>query len=83
MYDYNTLENLQESLPDTVSLIILTIIRNRGLSEDEAIERLYSSELYSQLDRVECRLWPLSHLCLYQMFCEEQDTGHITYPEEQ
>jgi hypothetical protein len=81
MCDWNTLENLQESLPDTVPLIIDMIKRERGLSEDEALVRFYSSTLYSKLDMVECRLWPFSSGCLYEMFCEEQDTGHITYPE--
>jgi hypothetical protein len=82
MYDYNTIENLQESLPETVPHIIHKIMRRKGLSEDEALVRFYTSKLYRQLDRVECRLWTLSSLCLYLMFSEEQDTGHITYPEE-
>ena len=48
----------------------------------EALTRLYASELYRQLEREETKLWHLSIPTLYEMWLEEKESGHITYPEE-
>jgi len=62
--------------------LIKTIVEGRSINENEAFTLLYSSKLYAQLDREQTKLWHLSVPTLYTMFCEEQDTGTITYPEE-
>ena len=62
--------------------LIKTIIENKKVSEQEAFTMLYSSKLYEQLDKDETKLWHLSVPTLYDMFCEERETGKITYPEE-
>jgi len=46
------------------------------------LTRLYASELYRQLEREETKLWHLSIPTLYEMWLEEKESGHITYPEE-
>jgi hypothetical protein len=77
------LKQLKSALPLTIPYIIREITLSRGLTEDEALAKLHASELYRQLSRPICRLWTLHELHLRDMFWEEQDTGHITYPEEQ
>ena len=57
-------------------------MNDQRVSEEEAVTILYSSKLYSQLDNEKTKLWHLSVLTLYEMLCEEQNTGKITYPEE-
>ena len=65
-----------------VPRLIKTIMENMGVAEKNALTMLYSSKLYEQLEKDSTKLWHLSVPTLYEMFCEEQKTGHITYPEE-
>ena len=62
--------------------IIGLIIEKNHSDEEQATEMFYTSELYSQLEDEKTKLWHLSPLALFEMFCEEQETGKITYPEE-
>ena len=65
-----------------VPQVIKLIIENKNIAEDTATEWLYNSELYAQLEDERTKLWHLSPLALFEMFCEEKTTGKITYPEE-
>ena len=62
--------------------IIELIIEKYHINEEQATEMYYMSELYSQLEDELTKLWCLSPFALFDMFCEEQETGKITYPEE-
>jgi len=62
--------------------IIALIVEKKHLDEEKATEMFYTSELYSQLEDEQTKLWHLSPLALFEMFCEEKETGKITYPEE-
>ena len=62
--------------------LVNTIMENMGISEKDALTMLYTSKLYEQLDKDETKLWHLSVPTLFEMFREELETGHITYPEE-
>ena len=62
---------------------IVQLIRDAYQSDEEkATELLYESELYGKLEDESTKLWHLSAHALFEMFCEEQETGSITYPEE-
>ena len=75
-------EGIKAMLELIVPRLVKTIMEERGATENEALTLLYSSKLYEQLDKDETKLWHLSVPTLYALFCEEQETGHITYPEE-
>ena len=62
--------------------IIELIITKCQIDEEKATELLYKSELYAQLEDEKTKLWHLSPLALFEMFCEEREAGRITYPEE-
>jgi len=62
--------------------VIGLIVEKNHIDEERATELFYTSELYAQLEDELTKLWHLSPLALFDMFCEEQDTGMITYPEE-
>ena len=66
----------------TVPRLLRMIMEKQSLTEKEALTRLYASELYRQLEREETKLWHLSIPTLYEMWLEEKESGHITYPEE-
>ena len=65
-----------------VPRLLRMIMETQSLTEKEALTRLYASELYRQLEREETKLWYLSIPTLYEMWLEEKESGHITYPEE-
>lgn len=65
-----------------VPRLIKIIVSEQNVSEEEAFTILYSSKLYNQLDNEKTKLWHLSVITLYEMLCEEQRTGKISYPEE-
>lgn len=65
-----------------VPRLLRMIIEKQSLTEKEALTQLYASELYRQLEREETKLWHLSIPTLYEMWLEEKESGHITYPEE-
>jgi len=62
--------------------VIALIADKYGVDEEKATDMLYTSELYAQLEDEQTKLWHLSALALLDLFCEEQETGKITYPEE-
>jgi len=75
-------DEIKAMLEFIVPRLVKTIMENMQLTEKEALTMLYSSRLYEQLDKDKTKLWHLSVPTLYEMFCEEQKTGQITYPEE-
>lgn len=65
-----------------VPRLLRMIMEKQSLTEKEALTQLYASDLYRQLEREETKLWHLSTPTLYEMWLEEKESGHITYPEE-
>ena len=57
------------------------IMTGAGQDEDAAMEKLYSSELYSMLEKEETKVWHYSVPMLYELYQEETKTGNITFPE--
>lgn len=74
--------NIKAMLEFIIPRLIKMIIDRRSLTEKEALMQLYQSDLYRQLEREETKLWHLSVPTLYELWLEEKETGHITYPEE-
>ena len=74
--------SIKAMLEFIIPRLIRMLMERQSLTEKEALTQLYSSELYRQLEREETKLWHLSVLTLYDLWVEEKETGHITYPEE-
>jgi hypothetical protein len=74
-------EKLTAMLELIVPQIIQLIMDNRRLSNKEAADLLYNSELYEMLEKEESKLWHFSAPTLYSLLDEEITTGKITYPE--
>ena len=76
----------EKQLSSILVLIVPQIIKemmdNEGITEDEAMENLYNSKLYSLLEKENTKLWHLSPKALYQMYIQESETGKIDFPEE-
>ena len=57
------------------------IAKANNMDGQEAILALSTSGLYAALEQEETKLWQYSTEALYAMFRQEQETGHIEYPE--
>jgi hypothetical protein len=77
-----TLEKLSALLSILNPSIVQLIIENRKITNIEAVNLFYNSELYEMLENEASKLWHLSPLTLYELFEEELETGNINYPEE-
>ena len=66
-----------------VPMVVEQIISRFSVRPDSALQELYASRLYSDLERESTALWHLSPLALAELWYEEKTTGCITYPEEQ
>ena len=75
-------KNINAMLEFISPRLIRMMMEKQSLTEKEALTQLYSSKLYRQLEREETKLWHLSVSTLYDLWMEEKETGHITYPEE-
>lgn len=74
--------SIKAMLEFIVPRLVRMLMEDQSLTEKEALTQLYRSELYRQLEREETKLWHLSVPTLYDLWQEERETGHITYPEE-
>lgn len=57
------------------------IAEKKGISENEAVTRLYKSKLYSDLEREETKVWQYSTQMLYSLFEGEVNAGSVCYPD--
>ena len=74
--------NQFELVLQTISTgLVEKIITETGLEEDTAMERLYSSALYSALEKEETKVWHYSVPKLYELWSNEMKTGQLILPE--
>lgn len=57
------------------------ITSRRGLSEREAVQVLYCSGLYEALEDESTKVWQYSTPMLYHLLEQEEQTGHIPFPD--
>ena len=61
--------------------LVAKIIEETGLDEDIAMEKLYSSALYSAMENEKTKLWHYSVPKLYELWDKETKTGQLVLPE--
>ncbi len=66
-----TSENLYLLLPGKVSKMAVMYASDFGLSITEALDRIYQSKTYRQLEDEETKLWHYGPVALYQLFLEQ------------
>lgn len=66
-----TSQNLYLLLPGKVSRMAVMYASDFGLSITEALNRIYRSETYRQLEDEETKLWHYGPVALYQIFLEQ------------
>lgn len=61
--------------------LVYMIINKQGLTEEEAIKKLYSSKVYAALEKEDTKVWQYSTHMLYSLFEQEEMTGSIQFPD--
>ena len=61
--------------------LVAKILDEADFDENTAIEKLYTSKLYSALEKEETKVWHYSVTKLYEIWDEEMRTGQLVLPE--
>jgi len=68
-------------LPFKVEGIVEQLIENRKMSLQDALEYLYSSQLYALLEREETKMWHYSSQMLLYILENEKNIGELRLPQ--
>ena len=74
-------EQFDVMMPEISADLVRTIVSKRSVSEDDAMQLLYSSQLYADLEEEENKLWYYSTPMLYTFLEQEWNTGTIQFPD--
>jgi len=75
-------KSIFEIVLQTISTgLVHKIMLDTGLDEDTAMEKLYSSEIYSILETEETKMWHFSVSMLYELYKEELTIGKLAFLE--
>lgn len=74
-------ENFVAMMPYISADLIYMIVNKQGISEEEAIKKLYASKLYATLENEETKVWQYSTQMLYALLEQEEKNGDIQFPD--
>lgn len=74
-------EKFVAMMPYISADLIYMIVNKQGISEEEAIKKLYASNLYAALENEETKVWQYSTQMLYSLLEQEEKTGDIQFPD--
>ena len=62
--------------------IIDRVAKNRNITNAEAIDSFYNSNLYDLYENENTKLWHFSYVTIANLLTQELDTGSIDFPVE-
>ena len=74
-------EKFVAMMPYISADLIYMIVNKQGISEEEAIKKLYASKLYAALENEETKVWQYSTQMLYALLEQEEKNGDIQFPD--
>jgi hypothetical protein len=74
-------EQFDSLLPHILEDLICMIVKNEKISDEKAVEKLYSSQLYACLEKEETKVWHLSTEALYSLLRQEEKEGKLSFPD--
>ncbi len=74
-------EQFAAIMPYISADLVAMIAEKQNISDEDAIKKLYGSELYAALENEETKLWQYSTQMLYSLFEQESSHGKIEYPD--
>ena len=75
------LHAFESILPLKVEGIVELLIEERNMSLEDALEYLYSSQLYALLEQEEMKMWYYSSKMLLYLLENEKNTGELKLPQ--
>lgn len=74
-------EQFAALMPYISADLVAMIADIQNISSEEAIKKLYDSELYAALENEKTKVWQYSTQMLYALFEQEEKTGNIQFPD--
>ncbi len=74
-------KKFESIFPIICSALAEMIADEEGLTEEESINKLYTSQLYEKLENEKTKVWHYSSKKLFDLFKEEIKTGKSIFPE--
>ncbi len=75
------MSEFESILPFKVEGVVAQLIKGHQMSLEDALEYLYSSQLYALLEREETKMWYYSPQMLLHLLEGEKKTGKIALPQ--
>lgn len=74
-------EQFAAMMPYISADLVVMIAEKKNISHEEAIKKLYASQLYATLEKEDTKVWQYSTQMLYSLFKQEEQTGMICFPD--
>ena len=74
-------EQFAAIMPYISADLVSAIAKKQGISESDALTKLYSSKLYAFLEKEDTKVWQYSTDMLYSLWEEAEKTGVLTFPD--
>ncbi|MGN1113117.1 MAG: hypothetical protein ACI4RP_07930 [Acutalibacteraceae bacterium] len=74
-------EQFAALMPYIIASLVEMIVNKQGIGERQAITKLYSSKLYSLIEKEESKVWQYSTPMLYALLEQEENIGTIYFPD--
>ncbi len=74
-------EQFTAIMPIICSDLIAMLVSKLGISEEDAIRKLYSSKLYAALEQENTKVWQYSTDMLFALLEQEDETGSLHFPD--
>lgn len=74
-------EQFAALMPYISTDLVLMIAEKQNISEEDALKKLYSSDLYAALENEDTKVWQYSTPMLYSLFEQEEKNGRIQFPD--
>lgn len=74
-------EQFHALMPVIAADVVRMIVEKECISEEKAIQMLYSSGLFAALEQEATKVWHYSTPMLYALLKQERETGEIHYPD--
>jgi len=75
------MSEFESILPFKVEGVVEQLIKEKKMSLEDALEYLYSSQLYALLEHEETKMWYYSPQMLLHLLDNEKNTGELILPQ--
>lgn len=74
-------EQFLAMMPYISTDLVKMIVEKQRISEEQAIKKLYESQIYAALEDEQTKVWQYSTSMLFSIFEQEETSGDILFPD--